>query len=74
MPGSAVQGFFSGGLCLFTFVWQYMLILASLQENVSKSASQLGPDAFLTYALILRKQMKPRGKRTTQNIPRHSVR
>lgn len=44
-------------------------MLALLQENDLKCDSQLASNAFLTYALILWKQIKPGDKCTTQNIP-----
>lgn len=74
MPVSAFQCFFapvsrldyfSGNTC--------QQKLAIFQENDLKCDSQLAPNAFLTYALILWKQIKPRDKCTTQNIPRHAV-
>lgn len=44
-------------------------ILAILQENDSKCDLQLAPNAFLTYALILWKQIKPRDKCTYSKYP-----
>lgn len=75
MPLSTIQCFFSrvsrlDCFCLAIRVSKYVAIF---QENDLKCDSQLAPNAFLTYALILWKQIKPWDKCTTQNIPRHAV-
>lgn len=71
MPVSSLPGFLPQGVKarLLSSGNTCQPILATLQENDSKCDSQLAPNAFLTHALILWKQIKPWDKRTTQNIP-----